>query len=525
KFNGKALSANLGWLPSGTQRVWAAHFNLIGQSSVPISTTVEILPPLAPALHGEVWGAQVEISWPDSRTSQPISGYAIKRGSVYSTAEAYGSTTARLWVKTETAGTYRYWVTAVDAAGNNSSPGSIEMTPNPSIGEALAVLQEDLDLQIADLLNVGSGLSERLLDEAIARGTAITSVQTLITEGDQQLAQVIEQVSARAVGYVRGNLIKNGGFEFDLDNWTFSTGGWTLIEDAWGATARLATGVPANGWASSPRFPANGGSIYTGSGDAFFHTGAGTSGFGVEFFNAAGTSLGTTTVLHNGNYDFLNEQARRNDWAVQAVAPATAVTGSVVFIWTGHTTTGDVGIRLCKAEQGSLPPTPYTSEASDRGAVAAIRQEATARASADAAEAVLRDTLAVRMNGAEASITQEASVRATQTGALQAKWGINMTVDGKVSGVLLNNDGASSNFTILVDRFAVAQSVAGTTKYPFVIGSVAGTPTVGIDGTLVVDGTILARSLQVDQLSAITSRLGYVTAGQVNISGDGVGGW
>ena len=101
-----------------------------------------------------------------------------------------------------------------------------------------------------------------------------------------------------------------------------------------------------------------------------------------------------------------------------------------------------------------------------------------------------------------------------------------MDVNGKVAGVLLNNDGASSNFTILVDRFAIAQAgPGGVTKYPFVVGSVAGTSTVGIDGTLVVDGSILARSISVNQLSAITSRLGYVNAGQIDISGDGVGGW
>ena len=95
-----------------------------------------------------------------------------------------------------------------------------------------------------------------------------------------------------------------------------------------------------------------------------------------------------------------------------------------------------------------------------------------------------------------------------------------------MAGVLLNNDGEESNFTVLVDRFAVAQQTTdGVTKYPFVVGSVAGTPTVGIDGTLVVDGSILARAIFVDRLSAITARLGYVTAGQIDITGDGVGGW
>jgi hypothetical protein len=261
------------------------------------------------------------------------------------------------------------------------------------------------------------------------------------------------------------------------------------------------------------------------SGDSSFSSATGSSGFALEFFDGAGASLGLTSNLTAGTHDFMNDQARRNGYALEVLAPPAAVRASAVFTWSGFTGAGEVGVRYVKGEQGRFPVTPYTSEASDRGAVAAVRDEITARTTAVSAEAAARSTLAARVNGAEAAISTEASVRATDVGNLQARWGIKMDVSGKVSGVLMNNDGSTSDFIVLSDRFAVATAAGGTTKYPFVVGSVAGASTVGIDGTLVVDGTILARAINVDRLSAITARLGYVTAGQVDINGNGFGDW
>jgi hypothetical protein len=53
----------------------------------------------------------------------------------------------------------------------------------------------------------------------------------------------------------------------------------------------------------------------------------------------------------------------------------------------------------------------------------------------------------------------------------------------------------------------------GTTITAFVVGLVGGIPTVGINGNLVVDDTILARHIDVSSLSAITADIGTITAG------------
>jgi hypothetical protein len=527
RWTGKALTANIGWLPAGTVKVWAQHGNTQGVWGIPISTTIDVASPAQPIVRGEVWGAQIELAWQPCGTTQPISAYIVKVGSTLAEAVEIGRTGSLNFVRNEpVAATRIYWVTAFDAAGNAGDAGYVQLASLPSIDDAIKELQEGLDEQIADLLNVNSGISERLIDEAIERGTAITHVEKVVSDTAEQLAQRIDIVSARAVGYVRANLVFNGGFEFNLDKWEVLGNSWEAVEDDWGTSARLHSAIPADGRLASGSFPAKPGTWYAGSGDSVFESDTGSSGFALEFFDAMGTSLGLTSNMKDGRHGFMNEQLRRNDFAVEALAPASTASGRIVFLWRGFAAGGAIGVRFVKVEQGRFPVTPFTSEASDRGAVAAIRHEATTRASAEAAAAIERSSLFSRVNDAETSIQQEAETRAVKNGELWARWSLKVTADKKVAGITMGIENQTSNMTVLVDKFAVAQeAVDGKVNYPFVVGSVAGASTVGIDGTLVVDGSILARSINVDRLSAITSRLGYVNAGQIDISGDGVGGW
>ncbi len=69
----------------------------------------------------------------------------------------------------------------------------------------------------------------------------------------------------------------------------------------------------------------------------------------------------------------------------------------------------------------------------------------------------------------------------------------------------ITQDGTTNqNFIIMADTFRVLQPDSGydTPKQPFIIGSVDGTSTVGIDGQLVVDGSIYAESVAADNIKA-----------------------
>lgn len=106
-------------------------------------------------------------------------------------------------------------------------------------------------------------------------------------------------------------------------------------------------------------------------------------------------------------------------------------------------------------------------------------------------------------------------------------------VAGAAGGLVLT---ATADFQGTIDSIMIVPATSGTGitghepeyYYPLLwkrigiltTGAVDGEDVVGIDGNLVVDGTILARHMEVDSLSAVTANLGTVTAG-VAKSADG----
>jgi hypothetical protein len=99
-----------------------------------------------------------------------------------------------------------------------------------------------------------------------------------------------------------------------------------------------------------------------------------------------------------------------------------------------------------------------------------------------------------------------------------AQWGVSISVNNHVTGLVrLDSTATTSTFTILADKFVVAlpSNPTGVQITAFVAGLVGGVPTVGINGNLIVDGTILANAISVATLSAISANVGTVTAGLI----------
>lgn len=153
---------------------------------------------------------------------------------------------------------------------------------------------------------------------------------------------------------------------------------------------------------------------------------------------------------------------------------------------------------------------------------ASISTETTARVAGDGALASQITTLTSTVNGNTTSITQVASA----VDGLEAQWGVSINANGRVTGLVrLDGGSTGSTFSVLADKFVVVHpSVNGTTIQAFIIGNINGTPTVGINGNLIVDDTILARHIDVSTLSAITANIGTVTAGLIQ-SADGKSYW
>lgn len=80
-------------------------------------------------------------------------------------------------------------------------------------------------------------------------------------------------------------------------------------------------------------------------------------------------------------------------------------------------------------------------------------------------------TADTRIAANEASITTEASVRAAADGTINARYGVKVNVNGKVSGFGLiseANDGAIvSTFDVLADNFKISNSSGGVLQTPF----------------------------------------------------------
>jgi hypothetical protein len=144
-------------------------------------------------------------------------------------------------------------------------------------------------------------------------------------------------------------------------------------------------------------------------------------------------------------------------------------------------------------------------------------------------------TLQTSVGDTNTSLTQTQTVVTEVQGDvanIKAEWAVEINGNGQVIGLVkLDSIDAQATFTVVADKFIVANPTASNdTVQVFVVGQVDGQGTVGIDGNLLVDGTILARSIaagtitadkiDVDALSAISADIGTVTAGRLQ-SADG----
>ena len=160
---------------------------------------------------------------------------------------------------------------------------------------------------------------------------------------------------------------------------------------------------------------------------------------------------------------------------------------------------------------------------------ALVQQLNTTKITAEQAQAIAATQVQAFKDGDFATIRQEFNVVAGQHSGMYGQWQANYSVKinaGTINGVpvvagiaLSANPQTGSDFIVTADRFAFVhpQYTSGGTlasiKYPFVIGTVGGQSTVGIQGALVVDGTITADKIRVNSLAALTANAGTINGG------------
>ncbi len=122
-------------------------------------------------------------------------------------------------------------------------------------------------------------------------------------------------------------------------------------------------------------------------------------------------------------------------------------------------------------------------------------------------------TLSTTVGGNTASIEQIIE----STDGFGLRWSVEMNVNNRVVGMVrLDGDASQSTFSVLATKFEIVHPTNNAqTIQAFVAGMVNGIATVGINGNLVVDGSIEAEKLNVSSISAIAADLGTVTAGRL----------
>lgn len=108
--------------------------------------------------------------------------------------------------------------------------------------------------------------------------------------------------------------------------------------------------------------------------------------------------------------------------------------------------------------------------------------------------------------------------------AHSGQYTVKVDANGNIAGFGLMNDGATSLFEVVADRFAIVNASGSGTKVPFVVDAAAG---VVMDTALIKDGTITSAkiaSLAADKivatsLSAISANMGNLTSGIITLTG------
>jgi hypothetical protein len=131
-------------------------------------------------------------------------------------------------------------------------------------------------------------------------------------------------------------------------------------------------------------------------------------------------------------------------------------------------------------------------------------------------------TVTAQFNDLTASVTTNSTAIADVSGNFNAAYTLTLDVNGYVTGFQSTNNGFTSQFQVVADKFIVAKpGVSGGAAIPvFTIGTVGGVAKIVFQGNMYADGSITAQSLSVSQLSAIVANLGTVTAGIIQ-SADG----
>lgn len=111
---------------SGARSFWVAAIDLSGNVGAAGLATASVAVPTSVVVTQEVIDNNVLLKWGDATATLPVDFYELRRGAVWASATVIGRVSARFSAIFEsTAGTFTYWVTGYDVAGNQGDNSSV----------------------------------------------------------------------------------------------------------------------------------------------------------------------------------------------------------------------------------------------------------------------------------------------------------------------------------------------------------------------------------------------------------------
>ncbi|EQA96860.1 phage tail tip fiber protein [Sphingobium baderi] len=335
-----------------------------------------------------------------------------------------------------------------------------------------------------------------------AQGASITTMQSAITTLEGSTATLTTQV--RSGG--NANLIPNPGPTNGTTGWTnisASTLGVGTASGGIGAYFRLSTSTLTRMWASFTGIPV-GSNVPLCLAASCALTGTGATEYRLVIIcrNSSGADVGRINgpITPAHSYDYSG--AKRLETAcIGQSASGTASVDVFMEVW-GNGSSMNFDFQRVKLERSAYT-TPYSDEAAVSQSFETLSTLTTQYASLSSTVS----TQGVTITSQQTAITTLNNNVTTLFG----RWGVEIDVNGYVSGVTMNNNGSRSNFIIRADRFAITSSAGAGTAYPFEV----------ISGVTYIK-TAVIKDLSVDTIkiagNAVTKPYFAATASDLSLS-------
>jgi len=127
RVKGTTFSTRANW--SGERTFWVAGVDQNGNLGAPGAGAVIVTLPPAPVITTEVIDNNVLLRWNPVQGTLPTETYELRKGASWAAASVIGEKAGAFTIVFETAaGSYTYWLAAIDSAGNYGAPASATTT-------------------------------------------------------------------------------------------------------------------------------------------------------------------------------------------------------------------------------------------------------------------------------------------------------------------------------------------------------------------------------------------------------------